>query len=96
MVLIKLSFSVFQAMAVRIGVIEVVPPNPILPFSDDAVTEDLWQYCAGDIKLKEFCIMTGVKEIMVIIVILKLSVSSITSYLFSHSILTLEFPFIHP
>lgn len=56
-------------MAVNIGVIEIFPPNRIIPFTDDAVTEDMWQYCAGDIKLKEFCIMTGVKEIMVSIVI---------------------------
>lgn len=59
-------------MAVNIGIIEVLPPNSILPFYDDVKTEDLWQYCAGDIKLKEFCILTGVKEIMVRIIILKL------------------------
>lgn len=54
-------------MAVNIGIIEVLPPNPILPFTDDAKTDDLelGQYCAGDIKLRVFCIMTGVNEIMV-------------------------------
>ncbi|XP_026319817.1 lipase 3-like [Hyposmocoma kahamanoa] len=55
--------NILWAMAVNIGIIEVVPPNPILPFSEDAKSEVL-KYCAGDIKLKEFCIMTGVKEIM--------------------------------
>lgn len=59
-------------MAVNIGIIEVLPPNSILPFYDDVKNEDLWQYCAGDIKFKEFCILTGVKEIMVSIIILKL------------------------
>lgn len=60
-------FFLIQSLLVRIGITEVFPPNPIMPFSENDTTEDLelWQYCTGDPKYKDFCILTGVEEIMV-------------------------------
>ncbi|XP_026319815.1 lipase 3-like [Hyposmocoma kahamanoa] len=56
--------NIVWSLAVRIGVIEIFPPNPVFPLYDNVKPDELWQYCFGDIQFKDLCLMTGIKEIM--------------------------------
>lgn len=69
------------------GSIEVIPPNAIFPFSDGATPENLDLSCAGDIESKDLCIMTGVNEIMVSIV---LTISFLIKHIFKLDVLLSE------
>lgn len=76
-------FFYLQSLAVRLGVIEIFPPNPVFPLDDNVKPDELWQYCFGDIQFKDLCLMTGIKEIMVSI--------SVTSILLPFSLLSCFF-----